>query len=158
MVVCDSLVHLGVLSRADIGSELVSAPGRIRRLIDHCDQAESGTESMVRLRLRRLGIRVDTQVVIPGIGRVDLLVGRLIIEVDGARYHSDPESFENDRRRDRRAVQLGYTVIRLSYRQVLYEWADVERDILDVVRRRGHRWRRTAEGCTRRSGERGRGQ
>lgn len=157
VVVCDSLIHLRVMSEADIGRVLTGAPGRVHRLIDRCDRAESGTESMVRLRLRRLGIVVETQVVIPGIGRVDLLVGRLIIEVDGVRYHVDPERFENDRRRDRRAVQLGYTVIRLSYRQVLYDWAEVERDILEVVRRRDHRWPRR-ERYRRRSGERGQGQ
>lgn len=94
VVVCDSLLYKRKMSRAEITRELRNAPTRIRRLPDRCDAAESGTESIVRLRLRARNIRVRTQVAILGIGRVDLLVGRLIIEVDGAGYHTSPRSFE----------------------------------------------------------------
>lgn len=46
----------------------------------------SGTESIVRYRLHCLGIRVRTQVPLPGI--VDLLVGdKFVIECDSESYH-----------------------------------------------------------------------
>lgn len=107
--------------------------------MDRCDRAESGIETMARYRLRAKGIRVRTQHEIPGIGRVDLLIGtRLILEVDGCRYHVDPDRFERDRERDRLAAELGYLVVRLSYQQVVYEWERAEESIMSVIRRREH--------------------
>lgn len=140
VVVCDSLLNLGLMTRTEIAGQYVGAPIRVRQLLARLDRAESGTETMVRLRLRNRGIRVTPQVWIRGVGRVDLLVGdRLIIEVDGREYHAGSAQFEADRARDRHATQLGYLVVRLTYRQVLYDWPDVVEDILAVVRRRDHR-------------------
>lgn len=60
-------------------------PARGRWLVDIArHDADSGLESIVRLRLHLLGIRVSTQVAIDGVGRVDfVLEGRLILEADG---------------------------------------------------------------------------
>lgn len=88
---------------------------------------ESGLEGLwwFRMRGRLPGIR--RQVLIPGVGRVDFLIGeRLIIEVDGAEYHTDPDAFERDRRRDAVLSALGYRVLRFSYQQVVHRWAEVE--------------------------------
>lgn len=140
VVVCDSLLNLNLMSRAGIEACLAGAPARIRSLVDRCDQAESGTETMVRLRLRSLGIEVRAQVWIDGVGRADLLVGdRLILEIDGRAYHVGSDRFEADRERDRNAVERGYLVIRLTYNQVLHEWPAAEAAILAIVRRRMHR-------------------
>lgn len=139
IIVCDSLVNLGLLARDEITLTLGAAPPRILRALDRCDRSESGTETIVRLRLRRRGIRVTPQVFIPGLGRVDLLVGRrLILEIDGRQYHSSSAQFESDRERDRRAIHMGYLVVRLSYRQVMYDWESAETTIVDLVRRREH--------------------
>jgi very-short-patch-repair endonuclease len=63
------------------------------------------------------------QVVIRGVGRVDLLVeGRLIVELDGRETHHDDEAFERDRLRDVATAIDGYRSLRLSYRQVMYGW------------------------------------
>jgi len=43
---------------------------------------------------------------------------KLAIEVDGFRHHGDREAFERDRRRDARLAALGWTVIRVTDRQV----------------------------------------
>ena len=100
----------------------------------------SGIETVVRLFLRTHGIRHRVQVRFSGVGRVDLLIGdRLIIEVDGERFHTGPE-FEADRRRDLALVMRGYVVIRLSYRMVLNEWDAVCSGILQLVKRGEHRW------------------
>lgn len=97
--------------------------------------SQSGPESIVRQRLQRRGLRTIAQAAIPGVGHVDLLIAeaRLVIEVDGAEYHSDPVAFEGDRRRDRRLVALGYRVIRLSFRQVFGDWAACEAAIVAAV-------------------------
>ncbi|MGC5255169.1 endonuclease domain-containing protein [Gordonia sp. DT218] len=94
---------------------------------------------MTRFRLRSRGIGVRSQVAIPAVGIVDFVVGTsMIIEVDGYETHSSKEQFEKDRERDRKAVELGYVVIRLTYHQVVHEWPDVEETILDLIRRREH--------------------
>jgi very-short-patch-repair endonuclease len=80
---------------------------------------------------------------------VDLLVGdRLVVELDGEQWHGG-DRFEEDRRRDLALVAAGYLVVRISYRQVMNEWDAIERLLLEIIRRRDHRWR----GELRRSGE-----
>jgi len=141
VVVIDSVVNRRILD-AEVVVRLLLATPRGRRLLGlHDAAAESGIETLPRLALRSRNLRVRTQVVIDGIGRVNLLIGdRLILEVDGREWHSD---FERDRARDRALVARGYLVIRASYHQVMSEWPVIESQILTLVRRREHLWRRT---------------
>lgn len=46
---------------------------------------------------------------------------RLIVEVDGYRYHSSKASYESDRRRDGLLAVAGYQVIRVTWRQLTEE-------------------------------------
>ena len=139
VVVLDSLQNLGLLDEPQIRAALRECPDGIRAAVDRCSESGAGTETMVRLRLESRNIKVKTQVDIPGVGIVDLVVGnRLIIEVDGQEYHHSPEQFQKDRARDRKAVELGYLVIRLTYRDVVHDWKTVEPDILGVIRRGDH--------------------
>jgi very-short-patch-repair endonuclease len=141
VVVVDSVLNRGLVSRSGIELLLDKSP-RGRRVLVLCDgRAESGIETIARLALRRLRVRVRSQVTIPGVGRVDLLIGdRLVLELDGRQWHDD---FEADRTRDRQLMALGYLVVRASYRQVMEEWATVEAQLLVLVRRKEHRWRTT---------------
>jgi very-short-patch-repair endonuclease/predicted transcriptional regulator of viral defense system len=43
---------------------------------------------------------------------------RLVLEVDGYRFHSSRSSFESDRRRDQVLIAAGYRVIRVTWRQL----------------------------------------
>lgn len=144
IVVCDSIVERGHFTVDDLRAILCDAPVRVRSLLDRCDGAsQSGTETMVRLRLRARNIPVRTQVVIRDVGCVDLVVGdRLIIETDGERYHSGIERFTEDRRRDREAARLGYITLRLTYADVVDRWERTEELIVEMVRARRHRWPR----------------
>lgn len=64
------------------------------------------------------GVRLDFQVE-EGRYRVDFLVNAwLVVEIDGAAYHSSPEAVERDQKRDRDFESLGYTVLRIPARQV----------------------------------------
>lgn len=140
VVVVDSALNRGLVSRSALERSLTTPRGRrVLALAD--ERAESGIETLARLGLRRLRVRVRSQVVVPGAGRVDLLIGdRLVLELDGRRWHGD---FEADRDRDRRLLALGYLVIRASYRQVMEEWDTIASQILTLVRRDEHRWRAT---------------
>jgi very-short-patch-repair endonuclease len=54
---------------------------------------------------------------------VDLLWSehRLIVEVDALSTHTSPRDFERDRRKDAELTLLGYTVIRITRRQIEQE-------------------------------------
>lgn len=143
IVVVDSVLNGKRATRQEVERALMASPQSVRRHLDWTDgEAQSGTETMVRLRQRARNIAVTTQHRVPGVGRVDLLVGeRLVIEVDSHAHHTGVERYEADRARDRRLVQLGYVVLRLSYKQVVHDWPETEKVILDLVRRREHRGR-----------------
>lgn len=131
----DSALHARALSRLAVSRLLLGAPEKLRSIETLMDaRAESGTESLVRVRLAACGVVCMPQVKIPGVGRVDLVVGdRLVIEVDGFRFHSSAKDFARDRDRDLTLAALGYRVIRLSYRQVISDWPASEAAILAVL-------------------------
>jgi len=94
--------------------------------------SESGLESIVRQRLGRLGLDVQQQVSIAGVGRVDMVVeGLVVIEVDGWEFHKD--AFERDHRRSSTLMSLGRFPLSFTYAQVMDDWPFVERTILDTV-------------------------
>jgi very-short-patch-repair endonuclease len=135
VVVLDSILNLRLMTRAGLMEAMAPLPGWQRKLLERCDRSEAGTESMVRLRLRALGVKVRSQVSIPEVGRVDLLVGDcLVIEVDSREHHTKSSAYEADRERDRRLTARGYRVVRLSYHQIVHDWARVELDLLGMVR------------------------
>lgn len=99
---------------------------------------ESGIETLFWLRMRNV-LSVARQVIIPGVGRVDFLIGqRLVVELDGRAFHDTASRFEEDRRRDARLSTLGYRVLRFSFRQVMDEWGTVEAAVLAAVARLDH--------------------
>ncbi|WP_354567798.1 DUF559 domain-containing protein [Glaciihabitans sp. UYNi722] len=136
----DSALRLGRISLIEWTVLISELPRQLRRLLAQVDaRSESITESVTRFRLQRLRIDTRLQVKIGGIGRVDLLIGsRLVVEVDGWKYHSDPEQFEADRRRDARLSARGYRVLRFSYRQVMNNWSEVKAAILGAIARGDH--------------------
>jgi very-short-patch-repair endonuclease len=100
---------------------------------------ESGTESIFFFRIRHLGLSVARQVTVAGVGRVDFRIGpKLVVEVDGAAYHTDPAAFHRDRHRDAVLSRLGYRVLRFSYYQVLFAWDEVEAALVGAVLRGDH--------------------
>lgn len=136
----DSALRLGLTDKAAWLSRCRTMPRRLRRWLARVDRrAASITESLVRVRLQGLGIEPRLQVRIPGVGRVDLLIGtRLVVEVDGRAYHSDPQDFERDRTRDARLSIRGYRVLRFSYQQVMSRWGEVKGAILAALARGDH--------------------
>jgi very-short-patch-repair endonuclease len=102
-------------------------------------ESESGLESLMKVRMHRLGITLAAQVEIPGVGRVDFVLGdRLIIEVDGRPGHESRESRHKDRIRDAVAAGLGFDTLRFDYALVVHDWSVVEAAILEKCRRGLH--------------------
>ena len=46
---------------------------------------------------------------------------RLVVEIDGYRYHGTRRAFERDRRKDADLQAAGYRVVRITYRRLRYE-------------------------------------
>lgn len=112
-------------------------PETARWLIDMArPDADSGLESLLRLRLHLLGIRLSCQVTITGVGRVDFVVaGRLIIEVDGRENHDGWSMRHKDLMRDAAASAHGYETLRFDYAQVIHGWPQVQAAIVHALRR-----------------------
>ena len=142
VIAADSVANSRVLSPSQLRDVLDATPRGRRARALHDPAAESGIETMLRLALRRHRLHVRSQVNIPGVGRVDFVIGqRLVVEADGFEWHGGRDAFERDRSRDRELVRRGHVVLRSSYRQIVDDLDLVVRAILDVVRRRDHLWR-----------------
>ncbi|NLT30317.1 MAG: DUF559 domain-containing protein [Propionibacterium sp.] len=129
----ESLVMVGRLGLAE--AEHLLGPALAGRL----DVSGSGTETLVRLRLRQKRVKLRPQAKITSVGWVDFLIGdRLVVEVDSFEHHTSRDSYHNDRRRDLRLVELGYTVVRLTWQDVMLGWEAACRSILALIRAGKH--------------------
>ena len=132
----DTALSVLKLTRRQIMSYFADAPVDQRLRASECrDGSDSGPESLVRQRLLPLGIEVEQQVVIPGVGRIDGRIAgtRVLLEIDGRQYHEGDERFEHDRWRDAELAARHFVVIRLSYAQVIRDWPWCVRVILAAM-------------------------
>ncbi len=131
----DSALHERLLQREGLRTLVAALPPRLAAVARCADgRSESGLESIARYLLRLAGLKVETQVFVPGLGRVDLLVeGGLILELDGYIWHGDEDAFERDHRRDLAAALRHYRVLRFTYSQVMQEWPDVYAAVLAAL-------------------------
>ena len=129
----DSAVHRGILKPSDLPLLRALLPRDARRSLARTDKrAESGCESLARLRLASIGHHIDIQVSI-GRHRVDLLVdGWLVIEIDSERWHSGTRVA--DSRRDTLLIRQGYRVKHFDYAEVMHEWPAVEAAVAEMLR------------------------
>jgi very-short-patch-repair endonuclease len=81
------------------------------------------------------GLRLDLQVE-EGRYRVDFLANEwLVIEIDGAAYHSSPEAVERDKVRDAYFESLGYTVIRIPAKVVFNTPSDAVQHVRTALQK-----------------------
>lgn len=125
------LVRLEVLRR-------LSLPPAARELARQAEHwKDSGLESIVLPRLTFLRLRVIAQAWLLD-RHVDALIGdRLVLQIDGSTHVG--EQREKDIAYDRQLVLLGYTVIRVSYWQVMHDWPTVQHQIMLAVAQGLHR-------------------
>ena len=134
-VALESARRKGLLSGAAIRRLRRSIDRRGRDLVDFSrDDADSGLESLIRLRTRHQGWDVQCQVWIFGTGKVDLLIdGWLIIEADGKANHDDEGHRHKDLTRDANSAMWGYTTLRFDYAMIIHDWEAVERAIVAAL-------------------------
>lgn len=140
-VLLESAIETWQLSAGDVAAILTELPHSRRRALGRISaHAGSGSETKVRRHLERRGVRVREQVDIPGVGRVDMLIGeRLIIECDSLKHHGSTSGFHEDRRRDRMSLKGGYLVLRLTWHDIWLTWDETAELLSDLVNRRIHR-------------------
>jgi very-short-patch-repair endonuclease len=140
LCVADSALRSRDVTRDQLVSAALRSPrtGRTRalRVARNADgRADNPFESCVRAVCHDIdGLSVDLQVMIPGIGRVDLADCdlRIIIECDSFEFHSDRAALRKDMRRYTEAARRGWVVLRFSWEQVMSDQQYV-RDVLDDV-------------------------
>ncbi|MET4640170.1 DUF559 domain-containing protein [Mycetocola sp. 2940] len=133
VVVFDSALRSTALTHAEISRYRTRSPA-FRLLVDATSMlSDSGIESLPKVRLKRIGVEMDQQVVIDG-HPVDGRIGRrLLIQVDGYGPHSGAERRRRDLRQDARLTLMGFTVLRFDYTQVMFDWPFVEATILAAM-------------------------
>lgn len=134
----ESALRQGKISADERAALRAALPARARWLVDFArTDADSGLESLIRLRLRRFGLTIDCQVEVPGVGRVDFVIGDcLILEADGGTHEA---SRHRDLMRDAVAMALGFSCLRFDYAMIVHQWPVVEAAILAAVGRGLHR-------------------
>lgn len=132
----ESAWNLGKLATRQRKRVRAMLPRRARWLVDLArSDADSGLESLLRLRMHLLGIRLDCQVIIRGVGKVDFVVGgRLIIEADGKGNHEGGLRHK-DLVRDAAASRLGFETLRFDYAQIVHDWPTVHAAISGALER-----------------------
>ena len=140
-ILFESALNKGLLTW-HVAQRIVSGlpSSRRRQLARVSPLAESGTETAVRWWLESLHVPVTPQVVVPGVGRVDLKLGQnWIIECDSVQFHDNPRQYHLDRARDLQLQARRYTVTRLTWEQVFLDWERTSELLLTILRRREHR-------------------
>ncbi|WP_182113239.1 MULTISPECIES: endonuclease domain-containing protein [unclassified Actinotalea] len=137
VALADAALHRRLLR--DVGELAARRPlggratfDRLLRLAD--GRSESMPETFLRLALVEVGLQVEPQVAVEGVGRVDLLVeGLLVVEVDGYAYHHDRRAFAEDRRRDRVAELRGIPVLRFTFDDAVHDTARAVHEVLAAL-------------------------
>ena len=130
----ESARHQSLLAASEIPMLRKLASPRSRRLLNLVDaRADSGLETIVRVIAHELGFRVRSQVRVPGVGRVDLIVESWIaVETDGTEFH-DVSLSPRDRRRDAQLAARGMTALRPGYSLIVFDRAAVARQLIGAV-------------------------
>ena len=108
--------HLEVLFR--------SLPRRLQRLRLELDPAaDSGPESIVRVRMRRAGFVVEPQVRIPGSSDLDLLINGVVgLDIDSRAWHTGEEQISWDYGKTLQSFALGRPTIRILPHHIFDLW------------------------------------
>lgn len=140
VAVCQPYEHALAIWESALNARLVDLdrlaalrlrPAARRVLADCTPFADSGLETLFRIRLRWLRVPIRSQIWLHG-HRVDFLIGdRLVVQIDGA-HHSGAQRAEDDRH-DAELRLRGYSVLRFTYAQVMHQWPMVQEQIQRAV-------------------------
>ena len=137
VVIADSALRRKLITVAELEAavhEHAHRPGvqKLRRLLTLVDpNSGSVLESLLRFLLNTNGIWPTSQVTIRTrdgkrtIGRVDFLLGNVVIECDGRRWHDPDDARDRDRERNNGLARTGRLVLRFTWDEVRHSPAYV---------------------------------
>ena len=124
-----------VVTESEIRATVAQAAGRpgvrkLREVIDLLDEpsfTRSEGEKRLRSLLRSAGLPLPLTNVKRAGWEVDAVwdAQRLVVEVDGRKFHDTGSQFERDRRKDADLVLAGFRVLRFTWRRLTREPAEV---------------------------------
>ncbi len=134
-VAVESALHLGMLTPEGRAWLRRTCGDDARAALDVAgEDSESGLESLLRWRLRDVGVSLRAQVDVTGVGRVDFLLGdRLILEADGAEHHASGSARHRDLLRDANAAAWGYVTLRFEDAMIVHDWPTVRAAVDGLV-------------------------
>jgi very-short-patch-repair endonuclease len=97
---------------------------RMRKVIAWSDpKCGSVLESAFRVLVLEAGLARPTSQVVIGTARVDFcwLALRVVVEVDGRRYHDPDDNRNADRRRDHALVSSSWRVLRFTWAEIVHD-------------------------------------
>ncbi len=115
-------------------------PKRQELLLDSRDEPWSEAERQFHRLLRAAGItgwKANRPVLLDGLNVYPDVIfrhQRLVVEIDGREFHSDPEVFESDRRRQNLLVLNGWRVLRITWRMITDDPDRVVEMVREAVR------------------------
>ncbi|MFL0411261.1 endonuclease domain-containing protein [Microbacterium paludicola] len=126
----DSAFNKGLVDR-DSFSRFALRPAARRLLAEMSPFRDSGLETFIVTRLRWLDLPIRCQVWLYG-HRVDVLIGdRLVLQADGGHHVGAQRASDNEH--DAILRLHGYTVIRVTYAQIMDHWPEVQELILRAI-------------------------
>lgn len=131
----DNALFLGKIDDDDLSTIFAHVPRRLKQLRHQVDRrSEAGQESVLRCALRAVGIEVEVQVDIAGVGRVDFLIeSRLVIEADSRLAHDGWELHVRDRDRDVDLARQGYMSLRPAYNRTMFTTREVVEAVVNLL-------------------------
>ena len=138
--VADSALRAGV-DHAELCAAAHASPrtGRAKaiRVVEAADvRADNPFESVLRaIALGVPGLCVEPQQWVGNLGRVDLLDARLrlVIEAESFGFHADRRSLGRDVRRYTGCARRGYTIVRSTWEEVMFDPDYVHDVLVDLV-------------------------
>lgn len=140
LIVLESALNLDLVDQADVRTLINGAPTRKQRGLHHFRPgAQSGSETRLRVFFQQRNVPVQPQAFIPGVGYVDLLVGRSwIVEADSEAHHCARGDIEVDRSRDLNSWELGYERNRFTYQQIWWTWERTKKALVAGLASKHH--------------------
>ncbi|WP_085482370.1 hypothetical protein [Agreia pratensis] len=120
----DSALRTGFITKSQVDRLFTQLPARLQCLRAEIDPtADSGNETVVRVRLRRAGFVVETQFPVPGTSRFDLLIdGVVTLDIDSRRWHRDDAQISWDFDKALCSFGAGLPSLRILPRHIYESW------------------------------------
>ncbi|KJC64157.1 hypothetical protein TZ00_11640 [Agreia bicolorata] len=129
----DSALRTRFVAQGQVDRLFTQLPARLQHIRAEIDPtADSGNETIVRVRLRRAGFIVETQIPVPGTSQFDLLIdGVVTLDVDSRQWHGDEAQISWDFDKTLCSFGAGLPSLRILPRHIYQSWPQT----LAVIRR-----------------------